>query len=102
MDDRHEPVTRLGPDSGGRAPGESNVRVYHWEWGPDGARRPGMPWIGIFLLVFGGLLTLVGAVNVAGASLGGYVLPLLLVALGVLLIMRGSGNRFGGTGRRPG
>ena len=196
MDDRHEPVTRLGPDSGGRAPGEPAVRVYHWEWGPDDARRPGLPWIGIFLLVFGGLLllqqafpqfrgvgsvvvlavgvaflikwaidrgtgslyagaiitalavpgllnaagiqadglstfsfgiamlfiavvraasgggwgwqlwfggllTLVGAVNIAGASFGGYVLPLLLVGLGVLLIARGSGNRFGGTGSRP-
>ena len=52
-------------------------------------------------LWFGGLLTLVGAVNIAGASFGGYVLPLLLVALGVLLIARGSGNRFGGTGSRP-
>ena len=43
MDDQKEPVTRLGPDSGGRAPGEPAVRVYHWEWGPDGARRPGLP-----------------------------------------------------------
>jgi hypothetical protein len=197
MDDQKEPVTRLGPDSGGRAPGEPSVRVYHWEWGPGVARRPGLPWIGIFLLVFGallllqqafpqfrglgsvvvlaigvaflikwaidrgtgslyagaiitalavpglldaagvqadglstfsfgiaflfiaivraasgggwgwqlwfgGLLTLVGAVNIAGASFGGYVLPILLVALGVLLIMRGSGNRFGGTGGRSG
>ena len=33
-DDRSEPVTRLGPDSGGRMPGEPGVRVYHWEWGP--------------------------------------------------------------------
>ena len=196
MSDRNEPVTRLGPDSGGRGPGEPAVHVYHWEWGPDDARRPGLPWIGIFLLVFGallllqqafpqfrgagsvvvlavgvaflikwaidrgtgslyagaiitalavpgllnaagieadglstfsfgiaflfialvravsgggwgwqllfgGLLTLVGAVNIAGASFGGYVLPLLLVGLGVLLIARGSGNRFGGTGSRP-
>jgi hypothetical protein len=196
MDDQKEPVTRLGPDSGGRGPGEPVARVYHWEWGPDDARRPGLPWIGIFLLVFGallllqqafpqfrgvgsvvvlavgvaflikwaidrgtgslyagaiitalavpgllnaagieadglstfsfgiaflfiaivravsgggwgwqlwfgGLLTLVGAVNIAGASFGGYVLPLVLVILGALLIVRGSGNRFGGTGRRP-
>jgi len=55
-DDRGEPVTRLGPDSGGRMPGEPGVRAYSWEWGPDDARRPGLPWIGIFLLVFGGLL----------------------------------------------
>ncbi len=56
MDERPEPVTRLGPDSGGRPPGDPGVRFYHWEWGPDDARRPGLPWIGIFLLVFGGLL----------------------------------------------
>ena len=56
MDDRQGPVTRLGPDSGGRGPGEPSVRYYTWEWGPDDARRPGLPWIGIFLLVFGGLL----------------------------------------------
>ncbi len=56
MSDRQEPVTRLGPDSGGRMPGDRPPRVYGWEWGPDGARRPGLPWIGIFLLVFGALL----------------------------------------------
>ena len=57
MDDHGDPVTRLGPDSGGKLPGDDpSVRVYHWEWGPDDTRRPGLPWIGIFLLVFGGLL----------------------------------------------
>jgi len=58
MDDRSDPVTRLGPDSGGRLPGDADVRVYHWEWGADDTHRPGLPWIGIFLLVFGGLLLL--------------------------------------------
>ena len=72
MDDRHEPVTRLGPDSGGRLPGEGPVRVYHWEWGPDDSRRPGLPWIGIFLLVFGGLL-LVQQVYPQFQSLGSVV-----------------------------
>src|SRR6187551_464525 len=59
MDDQPEPnpVTRLPPDSGGRGPGiPPDTRVYTWEWGPDQARRPGLPWIGIFLLVFGALL----------------------------------------------
>ena len=32
--------------------------VYGWRWGPDGDRRPGLPWIGIFLVIFGGLLLL--------------------------------------------
>jgi hypothetical protein len=58
MSDQREPVTRLGPDSGGRVPDGPSVRVYHWDWGPDDARRSGLPWIGIFLLVFGGLLLL--------------------------------------------
>ncbi|MFL5675851.1 MAG: hypothetical protein ACJ779_12645 [Chloroflexota bacterium] len=57
-DDPQEPVTRLGPDSGGRMPGEGQVRVYQWDWGADNDHRPGLPWIGIFLLVFGGLLLL--------------------------------------------
>lgn len=34
------------------------VRVYGWQWGPDEQRRPGLPWIGIFLVLFGGLLIL--------------------------------------------
>ena len=187
-DDRHEPVTRLGPDSGGRTPGEPGMRVYGWEWGPDDARRPGLPWIGIFLLVFGalllmqqlfpefealgsvvvlavglaflvkwaidrgtgslyagaiitalavpgllnaagieadglstfsfgiaflfiaavraatgggfgwqlwfgGLLALLGGVNIANASLAGLIVPVLLVALGLALILRGAGGR---------
>lgn len=34
------------------------VRVYGWQWGPDQQRRPGLPWVGIFLVAFGGLLIL--------------------------------------------
>jgi hypothetical protein len=34
------------------------VRVYNWDWGRDDDRRPQVPWIGVFLLVFGGLLLL--------------------------------------------
>jgi len=190
MDDDQQPVTRLGPDSGGRAPNEQTVRVYTWEWGPEEGRRPGLPWIGIFLLVFGGLLLLqqvfpqfagvgsvivlaiglaflvkwaidrgtaslyagaiitalavpgllnaagvdanglstfslgvaflfiatvrlatgggvgwqlwfggllavIGGAQIANAPLGGYILPLLLVGLGILLIARGVGDRRG-------
>jgi hypothetical protein len=41
MDDRPPPITILeGP------------------WGPDDRRRPGLPWIGVFLIVFGALLIL--------------------------------------------
>ena len=188
MTDSQPPVTRLGPDSGGHAPGDGNVRVYTWEWGTDDQHRPGLPWIGIFLLVFGGLLLLqqlfpqfqavgsvivlaiglaflvkwavdrgagslyagsiitalalpgllnaagieanglttfflgvaflfiaavrlatggglgwqlwfggllavIGGAQIANAPLGGYILPVILVALGLLLIVRGAGGR---------
>src|SRR5215213_9901999 len=32
------------------------IRVYGWEWGREADRRPRLPWIGIFLVVFGALL----------------------------------------------
>ena len=41
-------------DRGVRSDGP--VRVYGWSWGPDEQRRPGLPWIGVFLIVFGALL----------------------------------------------
>jgi hypothetical protein len=96
MDDRQEPVTRLGPDSGGRAPGDPAVRVYHWEWGPDDARRPGLPWIGIFLLVFGGLL-LIQQLFPEFKALGSVVV--LAVGLAFLVkwaIDRGTGSLYAG------
>src|SRR5258705_13922733 len=34
------------------------VRVYGWSWGRDEDRRPRLPWIGIFLVIFGALLLL--------------------------------------------
>jgi len=39
-----------------REPGP--IRVYGWTWGPDEDRRPRLPWIGIFLVIFGALLLL--------------------------------------------
>jgi len=41
-----------------QVPADGSVRVYGWSWGPDEQRRPGLPWIGVFLIVFGGLLLL--------------------------------------------
>jgi hypothetical protein len=32
------------------------VRSYGWQWGREEDRRPRLPWIGVFLVVFGGLL----------------------------------------------
>ena len=96
MDDRHDPVTRLGPDRGDRPPGIGNARVYHWEWGPEGSRRPGLPWVGIFLLVFGGLL-LVQQIYPEFES----VSSVLVLAIGLAFLVkwaidRGTGSLYAG------
>src|SRR5262245_1956539 len=97
-DDRSRPVTRLGPDSGGRGAdgGWSGSKVYSWEWGPDQARRPGLPWIGIFLVVFGGLL-LAQQLFPGAQSIG----SVLVLAVGVAFLVRwaltrGTGSLYAG------
>jgi hypothetical protein len=45
------PHTPLEPEPG-------PVRAYGWSWGRDEDRRPQLPWIGIFLVIFGALLLL--------------------------------------------
>lgn len=97
MDDDEQRVTRLGPDSGGRAPGDPNVRVYTWEWGADDAHRPGLPWIGIFLLVFGGLL-LLQQVFPQFEALGSVIV--LAIGLAFLIkwaVDRGAGSLYAGS-----
>jgi hypothetical protein len=39
-----------------RAPSDPALRGWAFRWGPDEDRRPGLPWIGVFLVVFGALL----------------------------------------------
>src|SRR6476469_4733689 len=39
-----------------RAPSDPAIRGWAFRWGPDEDRRPGLPWIGVFLVVFGALL----------------------------------------------
>jgi len=59
MDDAdREPGPLPGTTTGDqRPPPESGgVRSYTWQWGRDEDRQPELPWIGIFLLVLGGLL----------------------------------------------
>jgi len=76
MTDRN--ATRGSPPDRGPA-----VRVYGWQWGRDEDRRPGLPWVGIFLLVFGGLLLLerfVPALRFAGSAL--------FLAVGLVLLLR--------------
>jgi hypothetical protein len=88
-------VTRLGPDSGGRAPSDGDVRVYSWEWGTgrpdDQGRRPGLPWIGVFLLVFGGLLV-IQQLYPQSQAIG----SVLMLAIGLAFLIRWAVTR--GTG----
>ena len=96
MDDPNDPITRLGPAGGARGPGIGNPRVYTWEWGPDDRRRPGLPWIGVFLLVFGGLL-LIQQVYPEFESLG----SVLVLAIGLAFLVkwaidRGTGSLYAG------
>jgi hypothetical protein len=95
MTDR-DPITRLGPDSGGRRPGPGDPHVYHWEWGPEGTRRPGLPWIGIFLLVFGGLLLVQQAYPELESAGSVLVLAIGLAFLVKWAIDRGSGSLYAG------
>ena len=92
MDDPPDPVTRLGPDSGGRGGGW----VYGGEWGPDQGRRPGLPWIGIFLLVFGGLLLVQQLYPDAKAFGSLLVLAIGLAFLSRWAMTRGTGSLYAG------
>jgi len=97
MDDEHGPVTRLGPDSEGRRPGpKPGMRVYSWEWGPEEGRRPGLPWIGIFLLVFGALLLIQQLVPDARALGSLFVLAVGMAFLVKWLLDRGTGSLYAG------
>jgi hypothetical protein len=97
MTDSQPPVTRLGPDSGGRGPGDGNVRVYTWEWGTDDQHRPGLPWIGIFLLVFGGLLLLQQLFPQFQAVGSVIVLAIGLAFLVKWAVDRGAGSLYAGS-----
>ena len=94
MDEPKDPVTRLGPASGGRAPGEP--LIYRWEWGPDDSRRPGLPWVGIFLLVFGALLLVQQAYPEFESVGSAFVLAIGLAFLVKWVIDRGTGSLYAG------
>ena len=96
MSQYEDPVTRLPPNSGGRTPGADDVRVYTWEWGPDQARRPTLPWIGVFLLVFGGLLLLQQLYPQFQAAGSVLVLAIGLAFLIKWALDRGTGSLYAG------
>jgi hypothetical protein len=45
-----------GPGEQPPPPERGGMRAYTWEWGREEDRRPRLPWIGIFLIVYGALL----------------------------------------------
>ena len=92
---RSIPSRTLDPTAAGAAPGDG-PRVYHWEWGPDDARRPGLPWIGIFLLVFGGLLLLQQSYPEARSAGSLVVLAVGLAFLIKWAVDRGTGSLYAG------
>jgi len=59
------------------------IRAYRWGWGPEAEQRPGMPWLGLFLVVFGGLLLverLLPGFGFAGAAF--------FLAIGIVFLAR--------------
>jgi hypothetical protein len=73
-----------------------DVRVYGWQWGRDEDRRPRLPWIGIFLVVFGALL-LIDRLLPQYQSLGNVlVLAAGIAFLVAWLISRGTFSLYGG------
>jgi hypothetical protein len=76
------------PDPGPARQGDvltdaGRIRVHSWEWSDLAGRRRGLPWIGIFLVVFGGLLLL-------RQALPGYTTAgsLVVLAAGLALLVR--------------
>jgi hypothetical protein len=77
-----------------RRPGDG--RVVEWRWGADERRRPGLPWIGIFLVVFGALLLLERFVPQFRTAGSAFLLAVGIVFLGRWVIERGSGSLYAG------
>ena len=73
-----------------RMPADGPIRAWGWRWGPDEARRPGLPWIGVFLVVFGGLLLVERALPDYRRLGDVAVLAAGLASLGVWLVRRGT------------
>jgi hypothetical protein len=84
------------PERPGEARRGDVVRVYGWQWGPDERQRPGLPWIGIFLVVFGALLLLerfVPQFRLAGSA---FLLAVGIVFLARWAVERGSASLYAG------
>jgi hypothetical protein len=57
MDTGEREPEPLREGAGEKPPAEQGgVRAHTWEWGREEDRRPRLPWIGIFLIIYGALL----------------------------------------------
>jgi hypothetical protein len=73
-----------------------DVRVVEWRWGADERRRPGLPWIGIFLVVFGALLLLERVVPQFRTAGSAFLLAVGIVFLARWVLERGTGSLYAG------
>ncbi len=96
MNEPPDPVTNLGPDSGGRPRGDGPEKGYRWEWGPDDSRRPGLPWIAIFLVVFGVLLLIQQAYPDAAIAGSAFIVAVGIAFLIKWVVDRGTGSLYAG------
>jgi hypothetical protein len=73
-----------------------DVRVVEWRWGADERRRPGLPWLGIFLVVFGAVLVLDRVVPQFETAGSAFLLAVGLVFLARWVLERGGGSLYAG------
>jgi hypothetical protein len=77
-----------GPARRGDVVDDRGIRAYSWEWGDVPGQRRGLPWLGIFLVVFGALLLLrqfLPAYATAGS--------LITIALGIAFLIKWAVDR---------
>jgi hypothetical protein len=79
--DREPEPLRPEPDDG-PPPERGGPRAYTWEWGREEDRGPQLPWIGVFLVIYGALLLVEKVANQ-------YLVPanLLVLAAGLTFII---------------
>jgi len=78
-----DPIQNPPPGSPGQPPPEQGgPRAYTWEWGREDDRGPRLPWIGVFLVIYGALLLVEKLANQ-------YLVPanLLVLAAGLTFII---------------
>jgi len=71
-------------------------QVITWQWGREEDRRPKLPWIGIFLVVYGALLLIRTAMPQALAASNLFVLALGLAFLIAWMLRRGMFSLYAG------